>query len=219
VDTSEAIWTGARVVVWVATRDLQLSADRKRGLASFLAAEMPVANKMGAAGVKGKMGLGFAEATRQIIDRATAGQVTVIGIEQFSGDSRPIRPEEWNGAAIEVQDTDGAFVPALRVVADGRSPQLWTNLKFRIDEVFRAWPPTDSAATGLVGRPSMKGWILAEHAKRRESGALKKKVSTEAQYLSEWLPSAHPGERQYPEPGAIENIIREVHRKAWPSAQ
>jgi hypothetical protein len=73
----------------------------------------------------------------------------------------------------------------------------------------------DPYYNGFPGRPSIKHLILAELKRRAEAGETLPAVGKEAQALHEWAAEHHPRART-PGIGAIENFIRDSHRKLRP---
>ena len=70
----------------------------------------------------------------------------------------------------------------------------------------------DPSHNGFPGRPSIKHLILAELKRRAEAGETLPAVGKEAQALHEWAAEHHP-QAQTPGIGAIENFIRDSHRR------
>jgi hypothetical protein len=70
----------------------------------------------------------------------------------------------------------------------------------------------DPYRNGFPGRPSIRHLIDAEFRRRAGAGEMLPGVGKEAQVLYEWAAANHP-KAQLPTPGAIENLIRDSHRK------
>jgi hypothetical protein len=70
----------------------------------------------------------------------------------------------------------------------------------------------DPYRNGFPGRPSIRHLILAEFERRAQAGEMLPEVGKEAQALQKWAAENHPKARP-PTRGAIENLIRDSHRK------
>ena len=88
----------------------------------------------------------------------------------------------------------------------------------KFEEAMLRWSSTRMASAapvperGLPGRPSMAAWIAAEHERRCAAGIALPTTEAEAKAIADWLPAAHPGERNYPTPKTVKNQISARHR-------
>ena len=85
-----------------------------------------------------------------------------------------------------------------------------------VRELANSLGSTEPEPIATVGRPSMKAWFLSEHTRRISAGQAQREVKAEAKALRDWLEQEHPGLRNYPGLGTIENNIRLAHRAAHP---
>jgi len=79
-------------------------------------------------------------------------------------------------------------------------------------EPLPASPPALIVSTGAPGRPTSMHIVRSEHRRRLDKGEAHESLADEARCLAAWLAQRHPMAPQ-PTPKAIENAIREAHRR------
>ena len=70
----------------------------------------------------------------------------------------------------------------------------WSQLMVLKEDIARYWPAPDARyQTGAPGRPSSMYLVEAEFQARCERREVASNITTEAQYLAQWLRDTHPG--------------------------
>jgi hypothetical protein len=106
---------------------------------------------------------------------------------------------------------------------DDRNGRQWTKIMVAKPDVARWWPFVSGHAepethSGGAGRPSAMHLVEAEYERRRALGELNEGIGKVSATLAAWARTTYP-EFRTPGAGAIENSLRERHRKSKASTK